>query len=122
MSIETFNYPVQAGVNESVKANINRVQFDDGYEQRSKKGIKNLKRTFSVKFKGTYFNKNGKIIVDGDSKAVTDFLERQEGYKAFNWTSYLSPNSKPIKVYCQEWSPVYDNGVIEISMTFKETL
>jgi phage-related protein len=122
VSIETFNYPVQTGVSESVKANINVVQFDDGYEQRTKKGIKNLKRTFNVTFKGTYFNKNGRIVVDGDSKAVTDFLERQEGYKAFNWTSYLYPNNRPIKVYCEEWSPVYNNGVIEISMTFKETL
>ena len=102
MSIEVFNYPVQAGVSESVKANINRVQFDDGYEQRTKKGIKNLKRTFNVTFRGTYFNKNGTITIDGDSKAVTTFLERQEGYKAFNRTSYLYTNSKPIKVYCEE--------------------
>lgn len=122
MSIATFNFPVQTGVSENVQANINRVQFDDGYEQRTKKGIKNLKRTFSVKFLGTYFNKNGKIVVDGDSQAVIRFLEQQEGYKAFNWTSYLYPNNKPIKVYCEEWSPVYNNGNIEVSMTFKETM
>lgn len=122
MSIATFNFPVQTGVSGTVKANINKVQFDDGYEQRSKKGIKNLKRTFSVKFLGTYFQKNGKIVVAGDAMGVLAFLEAQEGYKAFNWTSYLYPNNKAIKVYCEEWSPVYNNGSLEISMTFTETM
>ena len=120
--MDVFNYPVQSGVNESVKANINRVQFDDGYEQRTKKGIQNLKRTFSVKYVGTYFSKNGQFIVDEDTRNVIAFLERQEGYKAFSWTSYLYPNNKPVKVYCEEWNPTYNNGYIEISMTFKETM
>lgn len=120
--MEEFNYKVQAGVNENVKTNINRVQFDDGYEQRTKKGIKNIKRTFNVRFVGTYWKKDGQIIVDGDSRDVINFLERQEGYKAFNWTSYLYPNNKAIKVYCEEWTVTYNNNVIEVGMTFKETM
>ena len=122
MTLTTFNYPVQAGVSGTVTANINKVQFDDGYEQRSKKGIKNIKHTFSVKFAGTYYNKNGVIVSDPDTKKVLDFLEARGGYQAFMWTSYLHPDSQPIKVYCEEWSPVYNLGVVEISMTFKETM
>lgn len=122
MSRENFNYPVQAGVNENVKANVDIVQFDDGYEQRRKKGIKNLKRSFSVKFVGTYFLKNGRIELEESVLAVIEFLERHGGYKAFDWSSYLYPNNKPIKVYCEEWQPTYNKGTIEISMTFKETM
>lgn len=120
--MRTFNFPVQAGVSASVKANINTVQFDDGYEQRTKRGIKNIKRTFNARFVGTYFKKNNVFVTDGDSREVLDFLESHEGYKAFNWTSYLYPNNTPIKVYCQEWGVTYNQGVIEVTMTFKETM
>lgn len=122
MSRENFNYPVQAGVNESVKAKVSIVQFDDGYEQRRKMGIKNIKRTFSVKFVGVYFEKNGRIELEESVLAVISFLERHAGYKAFDWSSYLYPGNTPVKVYCEEWQPVYNKGTVEISMTFKETM
>lgn len=120
--MDIFNFPVQAGINESTKAKINKVQFDDGYEQRTKKGIKNMLRSFLVRFVGTYYKKKDKYIIDGDSKAVIAFLEKQEGYKAFSWTSFRYPSSEPVKVYCEEWNTTYNQGVIEISMTFKETM
>lgn len=120
--MQTFNFPVQAGVNVNTKANIYSVQFDDGYQQRQKKGIKNIVRTFSVRYVGTYYNKDGRIEIVDNSEAVIAFLTARGGYEAFNWTSYLKPNSTPIKVYCDEWSEVLNNGNIEVSMTFKEVI
>lgn len=120
--METFNFPVQAGVSVNTKANVYVTQFDDGYQQRIKKGIKNIVRTFSVKYVGTYFNKNGRVQIVDNSDKVIAFLTARGGYEAFNWTSYLKPNSEPIKVYCDEWTETINNGVIEISMTFREVL
>lgn len=122
MTIKEFNYPVQSGVKESIDANINNIQFDDGYSQRTKKGIHNRLREFSVSYVGTYYDKNGQIIPDVETKAVLDFLDEHEGYKAFNWTSFRSPYSKSVKVFCQKWSISYSQGSLNISMQFKEVL
>lgn len=124
MSLKEFNFPVQAGVKSSIDAKINVVQFDDGYSQRTKKGIHNRLREFSCEYVGTYFKKlNGQIVTDTETKKVLDFLEEHEGYKAFNWTSYLSPlDRKPIKVFCKKWNVTYNQGVILIGMNFNEVL
>lgn len=122
MAIRTFNYPVQVGVTANIKADINIVQFNDGYSQRTKRGLNNTLRKFNVVFKTTYFQRNGKAVYADDVKAVEDFLNAHEGYKAFLWTSFLYPNNKAIKVYCPNWSITYGNNTISISMEFQEVV
>lgn len=122
MALREFNYPVQTGLSEQVKANINNIQFDDGYSQRTKKGIHNRLRQFSVTYVGSYFNKNGEITTDNETKEVLDFLNYHEGYKAFLWTSFVSPYSTPVKVFCDNWTITYSNCILKISMKFQEVL
>lgn len=121
-TLEQFNFPVQSGVSSTTNANINEVVFDDGYSQRTKKGINNMLREFTCEFKGTYFNANGKMVLDENTLQVEAFLKRQQGYKAFSWTSFLYPNNKPVKVFCPKWGIKYNKGEVIISMSFKEVM
>lgn len=122
MSIETFNYPVQTGATSSSEAKIKEVKFDDGYTQRSPQGLHNIIRKFSVTYVGLYTMKNGAIDPNPEALEVENFLRRHKGYMAFSWTSYLYPNNAPVKVICKTWNTTYNNGRVEISMNFEETL
>lgn len=122
-----FNFPVEAGITESYKPKITKVQYGDGYIQRAKKGINHNLREFSVTYRGSWLWENE---VKGSDKRkefqkVEDFLREHEGYKAFIWTSFNRPyleQSDPIKVVCEEWTITREQGYVQISMTFKETL
>lgn len=130
MALETFSYQVETGLGESFSPKINKVQFGDGYIQRSKKGINNILREFSVTYKGVWgvTIQNGKPVIANqgaydEMNAVEEFLLRHEGYKSFMWDSFRKHNQgKPIKVVCENWSIDRQNGYGTISMTFTETL
>nr|DAM87695.1 MAG TPA: minor tail protein [Caudoviricetes sp.] len=130
MALEKFSYTVEAGLGESFSPKIYKVQFGDGYIQRSKKGINNILREFSVTYKGVWGVKivNGKPVVANQNaydemSAVEEFLLRHEGYKAFLWDSFRKHNQgNPIKVVCENWSIDRQNGYGTINMTFMETL
>lgn len=128
--LETFSYLVETGVNENYNPKINKVQFGDGYIQRSSKGINNNLREFNVTYRSAWGvkNKNGKIVpVDttalDELTEVEEFLKRHKGYKAFLWASYRKPNQgSPVKVVCETWSIDRQQGYGSINMTFTETL
>lgn len=130
MALEKFSYTVEAGLGESFSPKIYKVQFGDGYIQRSKKGINNILREFSVTYKGVWGVKivNGKPVVANQNaydemSAVEEFLLRHEGYKAFLWDSFRKHNQgSAIKVVCENWSIDRQNGYGTINMTFTETL
>lgn len=130
MALETFKFPVEVGVSETFAPKINKVQFGDGYVQRSPKGINNNLREFNVTFKGVWGTtvKDGKVVPVKKSEydemeKVEKFLERHAGYKAFLWASERKYNiSQPIKVVCENWSIDRQQGYGTITMTFTETL
>lgn len=129
MALKTFSFPVES-ISETYQPKINKVQFGDGYTQRSPKGINHNLREFNVTFKGVWGSKieNGKIVPINPSgfdemAKVEQFLQEHAGYKAFLWASKRKYNQdEPIKVVCETWSIERQTGYGTIQMTFTETL
>lgn len=129
MALEIFSFPVES-ISETFQPKINKVQFGDGYVQRSPKGINNNLREFNLVFKGSWGVRieNGKIaplnMTEYDEmERVENFLKRHAGYKAFLWASPRKyKQGEPIKVVCENWSIERQNGYGTIQMTFTETL
>lgn len=130
MALETFNFPVESGISETFAPKINKVQFGDGYIQRSPKGVNNILREFNVTFKGVWGSKieNGKVVPVKKKEfdlmeQVEQFLLSHNGYKAFLWDSKRKYNDEqPIKVVCENWAIDRQQGYGTITMTFTETL
>lgn len=87
-----------------------KIQYGDGYAQRSGLGINNISRSYDVTI-------TAKKSVIGD---VQDFLIAHGGWRAFLWT----PRSGGTGLYvCEDGFQVVENGnhVSTLSTTFTQT-
>lgn len=92
------------------KPKVKRVQFGDGYEQRSKDGINADLKTYSLKF----------VKRDIEINDIERFLEEKGGVESF---LYSHKRGALRLCICEEWSRVdIDFQTSEISATFREVV
>jgi phage-related protein len=100
---------VDVGAQEQYEFAVNVINFGDGYEQRSAKGINSVKQTLDVTFTS---------LSDSDAVIITDFITEHAGAKPFHFTFYINDS----KLYtCISLSKtVVEKGQITISLQFVE--
>jgi len=99
-----------------VRAEVNKTQYGDGYEQRSKANMDNILLNFGL----TFSNRSAK-----EATAILHFLNQRRGYQQFlyfssgPYASYSTSLSK--RFICKSWkhSHVFDNNN-RISCQFEE--
>ena len=112
MALPVFNIAItpQYGASRNSKPRFKKIQFGDGYQQRSSDGLNTNLKTYSLSFKGD------PALV----KQVEDFLGARaaNGLEAFEWTT---PEGTVIAVTCEEWGYTFDNyGWSTLSATFNQ--
>lgn len=105
----TFTWAPDYSSQEERKPRVRKIQFGDGYSQRSSDGINTGPSVWSVAFANR---------ADGEASAIKAFLAAREGREAFDWTP---PGGSAGKYLCETWrsSPV-NFGATTISATFSE--
>ena len=105
----TFTWIPSIGASLSVKPNVRRVSFGDGYEQRLAYGINTQSEVWSLEFRGKSTS---------DASAIDSFLRARGAVQAFDWTT---PSGITGKFTCEEWSRTIEEPNIEnIRATFKQ--
>lgn len=105
----TFTWIPSTGASLSLRPNVRRVAFGDGYEQRVAFGINTQPEVWSLEFRG-------KTTVD--AAAIDAFLRARGAVQAFDWTS---PAGSTAKFTCEEWSRSVDEPNVEtVRATFKQ--
>ncbi|OCG08854.1 hypothetical protein A9G13_01985 [Gilliamella sp. wkB178] len=108
--METFNWDVAPGINEKAEPKVKIIKLGDGYEQRTKDGINNDLRSYSVTLT---------VPID-EAPPIDDFLTRHGGVKAFLWKE---PNrNRLITVKCPSWSSKVMHTAKTITATFEEVV
>lgn len=112
MALPVFNIAITAqyGATRNSKPRFKKIQFGDGYQQRSSDGLNTNLKTFSLTFKGD------PALV----KQVEDFLDARaaNGLEAFEWTT---PEGATIAVTCEEWGYTFENyGWTTLAATFNQ--
>jgi phage-related protein len=104
-----FTYVEDQGSSASVKPRIRKIQFGDGYSQRSADGINNDLKTFKLAF----------TLLDATTyNAILSFFETRGGTTPFTWT----PHGRTEGYYvCEEWEESFDYTG-SISATFIEVM
>ncbi len=110
MSKDFFSYPVKYDHNVSIKPNIKKVEFGDGYEQRSSGGLNSILKTYALSFAGSR----------EDCDDIERFLSDKGGYKSFLW--YSPVDYKNILVVCEDWSKQGAGNTASLSFTFREVV
>lgn len=104
----TFAYLPDWGAKKDNKPRTNKIQFGDGYEQRSTDGLNTNMETWSIAFK------RPPATID----IIDLFLSDRKGVEAFNWTT---PKGRASVFKCEEWNISYDDiGWGTLSATFVE--
>jgi phage-related protein len=108
--IEEFTWKASEGTRVQRKPRVIKAQYGDGYTQRSPDGINNLKWEYELTFKGIGFD---------ELQEIDEFLARQGGYLAFEFTppppydkDQITGADELITVVCEEWSWRYEKGII----------
>lgn len=86
------------GLGEDSEAKVHKISFGDGYEQRTPKGINNLKQNYNLTFAT-----RPKAEIDD----ITAFLETKQGTTNFSLTvpdSNVGGGERTIKVVAENWS------------------
>lgn len=89
-------------IKNEIKPSVLKISFGDGYEQRIKNGINNIKETYAVTF-----NTRPKEEID----AIISTLKAKDGVDKFDFTvpdENSSGDEKTIKVVCETFSQSYD--------------
>ena len=106
----TFVWIPDYGSQEQHKPRVRRVQFGDGYQQRSADGINTDPATWVLSFG----NRS-----DAESQAIVDFLAARGGVEAFDWTP--PRGSSALKWICPQWQRAPTNyGSWTVSATFEQ--
>lgn len=104
----TFTWAPQYGAANEVKPSVLTASFGDGYEQRTKNGINNLPRSWSLTFYNT----------PTDADSIERFLISRAGVTSFTW---LPPTGATGKWKCTTWKRSVDNPAYHtITATFQE--
>ena len=105
----TFTWVASTGASLSIRPNVRRVAFGDGYEQRVAFGINTQPEVWSLEFRGK---------TTTEAAAIDAFLRAQGAVESFTWTT---PTGAAGKFICEEWSRSVDEPNIEIvRATFKQ--
>jgi len=93
----------------TVKPNVRKVSFGDGYEQRLAYGINTQPEVWSLEFRG-------KSTVE--AAAIDNFLRARGAVQSFDWTT---PSGIVGKFLCEEWSRSIEEPNLEnIHATFRQ--
>lgn len=105
----TFTWIPDWGAQEQHRPRVRRVQFGDGYQQRSADGINTKPRSWTLTFGGR---------TDAERTAILDFLNARGALEAFDWTP---PSGAAGKWVCEQWSRTATTyGATTIQATFSE--
>ncbi len=110
MSKDFFSYPVKYDHNVAIKPNIKKVEFGDGYEQRSAGGLNSILKTYALSFAGSR----------EDCDDIERFLSDKGGYKSFYWHSPI--DYKDILVICESWTKQGSGNTGSLSFSFREVV
>lgn len=89
-------------IKSEIKPNVLKISFGDGYEQRIKNGINNMKETYTLTFAT-----RPKEEID----AIISTLKAKNGVDKFDFTipdENSSGDEKTIKVVCETFGQSYD--------------
>jgi phage-related protein len=105
----TFTWIASTGASLSIRPNVRRVAFGDGYEQRVAFGINTQPEMWSLEFRGK---------TTTEAAAIDAFLRARSAVESFTWTT---PTGAAGKFICEEWSRSVDEPNIEtVRATFKQ--
>lgn len=105
----TFTWIASTGASLSIRPNVRRVAFGDGYEQRVAFGINTQPEVWSLEFRGK---------TTTEAAAIDAFLRAHGAVESFTWTT---PTGAAGKFICEEWSRSVDEPNIEtMRATFKQ--
>lgn len=112
MALPVFSVAItpQYGATRNSKPRFKKIQFGDGYQQRSSDGFNTNLKSYSLTFKGD------PALV----KQVEDFLDARtaNGLEAFQWTT---PEGATIAITCEEWAYSFENyGWTTLNATFNQ--
>lgn len=109
MSAPLFTWTPSYSAQATIKPNIRKAQFGDGYEQRSANGINTIKEEWSLAF----------TRPDAEIKEIDTFLRARGGVESFDWET---PNGEIKRFVCsEEWSIKHVNlGVKELTAKFSQ--
>lgn len=108
--MQTFYWKVDPQMEVSSEPRVRRVQFGDGYEQRTADGLNNHLKKYGVTVK----------VSREEGKRLEAFLSEQGGWRAFLW---MPPDSDtPIRVVCRKWTSRVDLLKVVFSVTFEQVV
>lgn len=112
--MELFDYPVMDQPSIQARFRTLRADFGDGYTQEAGDGINTRKESWQVSVTGRWADDGGMPV-----KAVSEFLDRHAGYKAFQWVTPLG-DLKLFKCRGGYSKKQESPGVYTVTATFEE--
>ena len=82
--MEEFNFPVDNATSVDVGFQTLSAQFGEGYAQEAGDGINIRREAWQISAAGHWTDGSGMPV-----KAMSEFLDRHGGYKAFRWETPL---------------------------------
>lgn len=74
---------------------VRRVQFGDGYAQRAKAGLNNVRQQWRLMWTG---------LPDADAETLRLFFRQLAGVGLVDWAPYNQPQNQPLKWTATGWS------------------
>lgn len=107
-----FDWAESSGTQLSQEPKITRVQFGDGYSQRSAAGINNNPQRWSITIAGAGEAEGDEIIA---------FFRTHAGWQAFDWTP--PRETAPGRYLCPRWTRSLPDvlGLTDITAEFEQT-
>lgn len=108
--MRAFHWKVDPLMEVSSEPRVRRVQFGDGYEQRTADGLNNDLKKYGVTVK----------VSRDEGKYTEAFLTEHGGHRAFLWTppySYV-----PVPVVCRKWTSRVDLLKVVFTATFEQVV
>lgn len=112
--METFDFPVDNATSIDVAFANLRTDFGDGYTQEAGDGINTRRESWRISAAGHWDTDSGMPV-----KAISEFLDRQGGFQAFEWLTPLGA----LKLFkCREGYSLTHEGAgnFSLSATFEE--
>ena len=97
----TFTWTPSVGANLSIRPNVRRVAFGDGYEQRLAFGINTQPQVWSLEFRGR---------TSTEATAIDAFLRARGAVQAFDWTP---PGGASSYLFVGDWNRLVDEPKVK---------
>ena len=112
--IETFDFPIDNSASIDVSQRALRTDFGDGYSQEAGDGINTRSEAWRISAVGHWETGGGMPV-----KAMAEFLDRQGGYKAFQW---VTPMGATKLFKCRQGYGLVSKGAgnFQLTATFEE--